>query len=102
MNDSEFDDLLRTARSSEPLPPSFRHGVWHRIECAGTGRSSAGLAAWLESVASTLARPWAAAAAVAVTVTTGLWFGLASAPGPRDAKVAYAESISPFAHPPRK
>jgi hypothetical protein len=100
MNDSEFDDLLKTAREMDPLPPSFRQGVWHRIECAG--QPSAGLATWLESVAFTLARPWAAVAAVTATVTIGLWFGVASAPEPKDAKVAYAESISPFAHPPRK
>ena len=100
MNDSEFDDLLRTARGTDPLPPSFRQGVWHRIECAG--QASTGLAAWLESVASRLARPWAAVAAVTATVTFGLWLGFVSAPEPKDAKVAYAESISPFAHPPRK
>jgi len=100
MNDSEFDDLLRTASGTEPLPPSFRQGVWHRIECAS--QPSTGLGAWLESVAATLARPWTALAAVAATVTIGLWFGVVTAPEPKDAKLSYAESISPFAHSPRK
>jgi hypothetical protein len=100
MTDSEFDDLLKAARGAEPLPPLFRQGVWHRIECAG--QPSAGLAAWFGAMASTLARPWAAVAAVAATVTVGLWFGFASAPEPQDSKAAYAESISPFAHPQRK
>ncbi len=82
------------------MPPSFRHAVWQRIEHADQG--PAGLAAWLEFLAARLARPWAAASVVAVTVSTGLWFGVATAPEPKDAKTAYAESISPFAHSPRK
>ena len=96
MNDSEFDELLRVARGKDSLPPSFRHEVWRRIECAE--RSPSRLAAWFEAAAVGLSRPWAAVAAVAATVTFGLWFGALSAPGSKDASQVYAESISPFAH----
>jgi hypothetical protein len=96
MNDSEFDELLRVARGKDFLPPSFQHEVWRRIECAE--RSPSRLAVWFEAAAVGLGRPWAAATAVAATITFGLWFGAVSAPEPKDASKAYAESISPFAH----
>jgi len=96
MNDSEFDDLLRTARGEGSLPASFRQGVWHRIESA-TADSPRGLA-WLQGLLAVLARPWGATAGVAATVAAGLWLGAATAPEAKDAKVAYAESISPFFH----
>lgn len=100
MNDSEFDDLLRTARGADPLPASFRQGVWHRIESAAVDTPHG--AAWLRAAASVLLRPWGAVASVTATVALGLWFGVASIPDRQETKVAYAESISPFAHPHRK
>jgi hypothetical protein len=96
MNDSEFDDLLRTAKGEVPLPGSFRQGVWHRIESTAA-ESPRGLA-WFQELVAVLVRPWGAAAGVAATVAAGLWLGAASIPEAKDAKVAYAESISPFAH----
>ena len=96
MNDSEFDDLLRTARGEGPLPASFRQGVWHRIENAAA-ESAPGLG-WIHDLIAVFARPWAAAAGVAATVMAGLWLGAASIPKANEAKFAYAESISPFIH----
>lgn len=96
MNDSEFDDLLRTVRGAFPVPPSFRQGVWHRIESIAA-ESPRGLA-WFQDLLAVFVRPWGAAAGVAATVATGLWLGAVSIPAPKDAKTAYAESISPFAH----
>jgi hypothetical protein len=96
MNDSEFDDLLRTARGETPLPPSFRQGVWHRIESAAA-ESAPGLG-WFQELIAVFARPWAAVAGVAATVAAGMWLGAASIPEAKDAKLAYAESISPFVH----
>lgn len=95
MNDSEFDDLLRTARGEVPLPASFRQGVWHRIESATAESARLG---WFQDLIAVFAKPWAAAAGVAATVVAGLWLGAASIPEPEDAKLAYAESISPFVH----
>jgi hypothetical protein len=100
MNDSEFDELLKSARGSSPLPASFRQGVWSRIESADTELPRE--ATWFQSVIGALLRPWGAATAMAATVVAGIWLGAASVPETRDAKVAYAESISPFAHAHRK
>ncbi len=100
MNDSEFDDLLRTAKGNVPLPGSFRQGVWHRIESTAV-EAPRGLA-WLQPLVSAFVRPWGAAAGVFATVAAGIWLGAASIPEMKDAKVAYAESISPFAHTHRK
>ncbi len=96
MNDSEFDDLLRTARDERPLPASFRQAVWHRIESAAPV-SPRGLA-WFQNLLGVLVRPWGAAVGVAATVAAGLWLGAVTLPEAKDAKVAYAESISPFVH----
>ena len=96
MYDSEFDDLLRTAGGKVPLPDSFRQGVWHRIESAGLD-SPAG-AGWLQSFVAAFTRPWTAATGLAATVAIGLWLGAATVPDAKDAKIAYAESISPFIH----
>lgn len=100
MNDSEFDDLLKTARGDVPLPGSFRQGVWHRIESAAL--ESPRRLRWLHSIVAVFLRPWGAAAGVAATVAAGIWLGAASIPEAKDAKMSYAESISPFAHTYRK
>ncbi len=89
MNDSEFDDLLKTAGANVPLPQSFNQGVWHRIE----SRASAA-----PPIASFPGYPWLAGLGVAATIVMGLWLGALSTSRPKDVKIAYAESISPFAH----
>lgn len=89
MNDSEFDDLLKAARGNDPLPHSFKQGVWHRIESA---------AAEPPTVFQALGHQWVAALGVAAMVVAGLWLGEISIPETKDARAAYAESISPFAH----
>lgn len=94
MNDLEFDDLLRTARGNVPLPDSFRSDVWTRI-ASGEHRPAA---AWLVGPIEAFVRPWTAVGGLAATVALGLWLGAVSAPDAVDAKVAYAESISPFIH----
>lgn len=96
MNDSEFDDLLRTAEGNDPLPASFRQGVWHRIESTAE-EAPRGLLR-LQPLVDAVVRPWGAAAGVFATVTAGIWLGAASIPEVKDTKVAYVESISPFAH----
>jgi hypothetical protein len=95
MNDSEFDDMLRTARDEGSLPGSFRQGVWHRIESTAA-ETPPGLG-WFEGLMAVFVRPWGAVSAVAAAVAAGLWLGAASIPEARDDKLAYAESISPFA-----
>ncbi|MEO8614138.1 MAG: hypothetical protein ABI600_03275 [Luteolibacter sp.] len=95
MNDSEFDDLLRMSRDPVLLPPSFQQGVWSRIESADLDDPQEIVK--FQPVVVALTRPWSAVASIAAMVTLGLWVGAATAPEARDAKVAYAESISPFA-----
>ncbi len=95
MNDSDFDDFLKTARADVPLPPSFKPGVWHRIESEALEAPSGVIG--FQSFTSRHARPWGAAVGIAATVAFGLWLGLTTVPEPADGKVAYATSITPFA-----
>ncbi|MEO5715863.1 MAG: hypothetical protein ABIT37_20455 [Luteolibacter sp.] len=96
MKDSEFDDLLRTTRDDVPLPLLFHQEVWQRIENAEADRSPEIVR--FPPVMAAIARPWGAVAGVAAMVTLGLWLGAATVPEGKDAKLAYAQSISPFAH----
>lgn len=92
MNDTEFDDMLRKARGNVPVPDSFRSDVWNRI--ASEGQRSPML--WFRSLVDGFVRPWSAVCGVTATVAIGLLLGGLSAPRASDAKMAYAESISPF------
>jgi hypothetical protein len=96
MNDSEFDDLLRSARGEIPLPPSFRSGVWHRIDNGRRRATSRWNPLW-----EGLLRSRGGVGAVAVMAMLGAWLGAINAPaGEASGKVAYVESISPFTHSP--
>lgn len=96
MNDSDFDDFLRTARADLPLPDSFKHQVWQRIESVET--ESPRVVVWFRAFAAELARPWGEAAGIAVTVALGLWLGNVNISDSQSTKVAYERSISPFSH----
>jgi len=96
MKDFEFDDLLRTTRDDVPLSPLFHQEVWQRIENAEADRSPEIVG--FPPVINAIARPWNAIAGIAAMVTLGLWLGAATVPEVKDAKLAYAQSISPFAH----
>lgn len=95
MNDSELDDLLRSATCHGRLPETFRHGVWSRIE--GLSLESGRAFGWLEDLFAVLSRPAGTAIAVASMVIFGLGIGAMSLPGSADFKVEYVKSISPFA-----
>ena len=94
MNDPEFDELLKSARSPSPLPASFRQGVWSRIESTDAAMPQG--TAWFRQAIDVLFRPWSAVTAMAAMVAAGVWLGSASVPETRDGRLAYAESISPF------
>ena len=96
MNDSDFDDFLRTARADLPLPDSFNQEVWRRIE--GVEMKSPRVVVWFHDFAAGLARPWGAATGIAATVALGLWLGSVSISDPQNPKAAYEKSISPFSH----
>jgi hypothetical protein len=95
MNDSEFDNFLKDARAEKPLPVSFGHEVWQRIETADITLHPH--FAGLQSIITALVRPWGAVAAIATMITLGLWLGAATAPRAEHLQMTYAESISPFA-----
>lgn len=92
MNDTEFDDMLRKARGDVPVPGSFRGDVWNRIAAEEPSASFA----WFRSLVDGFVRPWNVVCGVTATITLGLFLGGLSAPRPADAKMVYAESISPF------
>ena len=96
MKDSEFDDLLRTTRDDVPLSPLFKQEVWQRIEDEEADRPP-GMVGF-PPVMDAIARPWGAIAGIAAMVTLGLWLGATTAPEAKDAKLTYAQSISPFGH----
>ncbi len=92
MNETEFDDMLRSARGDIPVPDSFPRDVWSRIAAEGQ-RSPL---AWFHSLVDGFVRPWSAVCGVTATVALGLLLGELSSPRRADAEMAYAESISPF------
>lgn len=94
MNDSDFDDFLKTARADLRMPDSFKQEVWHRIESAENQSPRVGV--WFQAFAAGLARPWGAATGIAATVTLGLWLGSAGIRNSKNSEAAYAMSISPF------
>lgn len=94
MNDSEFDDLLRTARTDVALPSSFRQGVWHRIEVASATGSPG---RWTRLFGDVFLRPAGALSSIAATVAVGMWLGATGGSNPEEAKVSYVNSVSPFA-----
>ena len=96
MNDPEFDQLLRATKNTPLWSPSFHQEVWLRIENAET--ESLPEIAKFPPIISAFERPWGAVAGIAAMVTLGLWLGATTAPETEDPQVAYAESISPFAH----
>jgi hypothetical protein len=94
MNDHEFDQMLRAAKTVEPLPSSFNHEVWQRISPMPERRRLGGVR--FSILLQYLSQPWGALASVAATVAIGLWLGNASVPEKAHSEQAYAESVSPF------
>lgn len=91
MNDSKFDDLLKSARGDTPLPNGFKQGVWYRIERMPAITPSRTQNAWLHSV-------WVKGLGVAAMVALGLWLGAVSIPGVEENRMIYVKSIHPLAH----
>lgn len=92
MNDTEFDDMLRRARGDVALPDSFRRDVWNRIASEGQRAPMR----WFRSLADYIVRPWSTVCGVTAIVAVGLWLGALSGARSTDAKIVYAESVSPF------
>ncbi len=96
--DTGFDALLRSAKVKVPLPGAFQAEVWRRIAVTQESTLRARLSRMLESLLGTVARPLAASAVMLTMISAGLWFGSSREVPVRDAKLAYVQSVSPFAH----
>jgi hypothetical protein len=96
--DSGFDELLRSAEVKVPLPGAFQAEVWRRIAVAQETSLRGRWERILEAIFGTLARPVTASVMVLGMVSAGLWFGSLGTEPVRDAKLAYIQSVSPFAH----
>lgn len=94
MNDSDFDDLLRSARGENPLPRSFQSGVWRRIE---NDAATAGSQPWYRRACVAVTKPWVTIAGLAAMITLGLWLGIVTSAEYQPSASEYAYSISPFA-----
>jgi hypothetical protein len=89
MDDSELDDLLRSARLTPTIPDSFRGSVWDRIANESMKKSSPFV--WLQH----LTRPMGAMASIAAMTGMGLWLGSVKG-SPTNYERSYVKSISPF------
>lgn len=96
MKDSELDQLLRASIVPAPLPPSFQHDVWSRIQSHAAAPGLFRIT--MERFLGFFAVPSVAAATCAAMVVTGVWLGLNSQVSTPTGDVAYLQSISPFAH----
>ncbi len=97
--EADFDVVLRSAQTAVPLHSSFQSEVWRRIATAQATTLSARIAQFVEAFLAGLGRPAVAAAAVLTMVTAGAWLGVRQTPSGVPGKLAYIESISPFAEP---
>ena len=96
MNDGDFDQFLREAEPELPIPGGFRSEVWSRIAQAEAASVKNRWQVLLSHLLASFVRPLPATATIAATILLGGWLGSASVPPPADAKLSYAETISPF------
>lgn len=94
MNDSDFDQMLRSARGPSPLPANFRSEVWRKIQAEAATVPQ--WQRWLESCLELLLRPPVAAAGVLATILLGATLGMSGKPDPVEAENHYIRSVSPF------
>jgi hypothetical protein len=99
MDDSEIDNLLRSANQQISLPKSFNRNVWNRIESSEMDSSRA--VVWIDRIFTTLTRPVGAAATITLAAVLGLWLGSTGLDA-TDAELNYAKTVSPFLAPKAK
>jgi len=97
-DEAELSSLLRGARPTPELPPSFRENVWRRIERMEQLQLS-NATGWLDVVAAWALRPRLAIAFASVLVATGISLGWTS--GERmaqsEAQARYVALVAPNA-----
>jgi len=92
MNSQDIDKLLKASAHEPALPTSFRSELWTRIAYA----EQRSFGAKLSRVLAFFTRPAPAVASVIATVLIGVSLGFATTQPTKDARISYAESISPF------
>ena len=97
--DADFDAALRSAKVEIPLHSSFQMEVWGRIAAARDANLAARFTRWMEGVSNHLERPMAATAALLIMTASGAWLGSRAEQSAPDGKLAYVQSVSPFAQP---
>lgn len=98
MKDDNFDQFLRETEPELPMPGGFGSEVWSRIALAEATSVKSRWQLLLSQLLASFVRPLPAAATIAATILLGGWLGSASVAQPEDAKLSYAETISPFRH----
>jgi hypothetical protein len=98
MSGEGFDELLRSAEVKVPLPGTFHADVWRRIAAAQETSFKGRWERIFELIFGNLANPVTASTVVLGMVSLGLWFGSVGTQPAQDAKLAYVQSVSPFAH----
>jgi hypothetical protein len=97
--DADFDAVLRSAKIEIPLHASFQTEVWGRIAAARDATFAARFARWVEIFSHLLERPLAATTALLMMTAGGAWLGSRAVEPEPSGKLAYVQSVSPFAHP---
>lgn len=97
MNDLELDQLLKETDSFGIPPASFQRDVWIRIKATESSGWKPRAIRHLERFFGVFALPPVAVATCTAMIALGVWIGIESADSKADGKVAYVESISPFA-----
>ena len=97
MNDSELDQLLKSMRTTVTPHAGFQREVWLRIDAAEAVSWKPRFKGIAERFFNWLALPPVAVATCSVMFAAGIWTGLESTNPASQGKMAYVQSISPFA-----
>lgn len=97
MKDLELDKLLELAQVKMVPHGGFQREVWLRIEVAETKGCRPRLSQIAERLFTWLALPPVALATCSLMLAAGVWSGLESGNLAPQGKMAYVQSISPFA-----
>jgi hypothetical protein len=102
MNDFELDQLLESAQTTVTPHAGFQREVWLRIEAAEAKVWKPRLNLITERFFDWLALPPVALATCSVMLAAGIWTGLEAGNTAPQGKMAYIQSISPFAQTHRR
>ena len=97
--EADFDAMLRSAKVAIPLHGPFQMEVWGRIAAARDATLAARFTRWMQGFSDHFERPVAATAALLIMTAGGAWLGSRAEQSAPYGKLAYVQSVSPFAQP---